>query len=409
MSDNPALLPVSSYALVVRPGQQTPAIGSDYPISVRLTIAALDVLNPVDKKNKPSVLRMIRYPSTEGLSSSDEESDDSSEDEEMDEEDEEQARRSRRSRKQDESEQENEDGDEDEEEDEEEVSFTSVVCTLSPESQFQQSLDIVLTPHENVAFEVVGSYPVHLSGNYIDHPFDYEDSDGDSADSDENSDEDSDEDSEEDVDLDALLVEQEDSNSASDSDEEAGARIWEHKEDEQPSKPKEAVPKLVKDSNQKSVGSQQPKKRTNDEPASAVKKAKKGEEKRVEFSESLEKGPEATESKYPTKKLEGGVVIEDRKTGEGPKARPGQKVGMRYIGKLKNGSVFDKNTSGKPFYFTLGRGEVIKGWDVGVANMSVKGERRIIIPPAMAYGKKALPGIPANSELIFDVKLVSIK
>lgn len=67
------------------------------------------------------------------------------------------------------------------------------------------------------------------------------------------------------------------------------------------------------------------------------------------------------------------------------------------------------NKKGKPFTFTLGKGEVIKGWDIGVAGMSVGGERRITIPAHLAYGKKALPGIPANSELIFDVKLLEIR
>ena len=107
--------------------------------------------------------------------------------------------------------------------------------------------------------------------------------------------------------------------------------------------------------------------------------------------------------------LEGGITIEDRTVGKGGQAKKSSKVGMRYIGKLKNGKVFDKNTSGKPFVFKLGHGEVIKGWDIGVAGMAVGGERRIIIPAAYAYGKQALPGIPANSELTFDVKLVSLK
>lgn len=67
------------------------------------------------------------------------------------------------------------------------------------------------------------------------------------------------------------------------------------------------------------------------------------------------------------------------------------------------------NKKGKPFSFKLGKGEVIKGWDIGVAGMAVGAERRISIPPHLAYGKKALPGIPANSKLIFDVKLLEIK
>lgn len=82
---------------------------------------------------------------------------------------------------------------------------------------------------------------------------------------------------------------------------------------------------------------------------------------------------------------------------------------MRYIGKLQNGKVFDKNVSGKPFNFGLGRGEVIKGWDLGIAGMQIGGERRLTIPASLAYGSQSLPGIPKNSTLIFDVKLLTMK
>lgn len=67
------------------------------------------------------------------------------------------------------------------------------------------------------------------------------------------------------------------------------------------------------------------------------------------------------------------------------------------------------NKKGAPFTFKLGAGEVIKGWDIGVAGMSIGGERRITVPAALAYGSKALPGIPANSNLIFEVKLLNMK
>ena len=67
------------------------------------------------------------------------------------------------------------------------------------------------------------------------------------------------------------------------------------------------------------------------------------------------------------------------------------------------------NKKGAPFSFKLGTGEVIKGWDIGVAGMSIGGERRLTIPPSLAYGKKSQAGIPANSTLIFDVKLLEIK
>lgn len=67
------------------------------------------------------------------------------------------------------------------------------------------------------------------------------------------------------------------------------------------------------------------------------------------------------------------------------------------------------NKSGKPFTFKVGIGEVIKGWDIGIPGMAVGGERRLTIPAHLAYGKQSLPGIPANSKLIFDVKLLNIK
>ena len=66
------------------------------------------------------------------------------------------------------------------------------------------------------------------------------------------------------------------------------------------------------------------------------------------------------------------------------------------------------NKIGKPFSFTIGDGSVIKGWDIGVAGMQAGGERRIVIPADLAYGKKGVPGIPGNSELIFDLKLLEV-
>ena len=100
-------------------------------------------------------------------------------------------------------------------------------------------------------------------------------------------------------------------------------------------------------------------------------------EKKVQFAKSLEQGPTGgtTESKPaksalpPTPKSEvkkinmaNGVVVEEHKVGAGPQAKKGTKLGIRYVGKLvKNGKEFDKNTKGKPFHFTLGKGEVIKG------------------------------------------------
>lgn len=84
---------------------------------------------------------------------------------------------------------------------------------------------------------------------------------------------------------------------------------------------------------------------------------------------------------------------------------------MYYEGRLKsNNKVFDSSKSGQGFSFNLGRGEVIRGWDLGVAGMKVGSKRRITCPPAMAYGAKGSPPvIPANSTLIFDVELRNVK
>lgn len=162
---------------------------------------------------------------------------------------------------------------------------------------------------------------------------------------------------------------------------------------------------------------QQKKLKKNNGDAAAVepKEAKPKEtkaDKKVQFAKNLEQGPTPNGDK-PTGTLGvkevKGVKIDDKKLGKGVAAKSGNTVSMRYIGKLEDGKVFDSNKKGKPFTFKLGKGEVIKGWDIGVAGMAPGGERRITIPPHLAYGKKALPGIPANSKLIFDVKLLEIK
>ena len=83
---------------------------------------------------------------------------------------------------------------------------------------------------------------------------------------------------------------------------------------------------------------------------------------------------------------------------------------VNYTGKFTNGKVFDTSVGKKPFEFVLGRGNVIKGWDEGVASMHEGGKRRLVIPPALAYGADGYPGvIPPNSTLTFVVDLLHIK
>jgi FK506-binding nuclear protein len=315
-----------------------------------------------------------------------------------------------------------------------------------------------------VFFVATGNQTIHLTGNYVVDPDEEYDS----------QDEDSDEEEDYDVE-DAMGLIGGDSESDELDDLEDLARVEEIDTDDEEEAPKLVNTKKSKkrpaedddeadgldemiakeaETTEKKLSKKQLKKlknnkgdavATKEETKSSIKEVSTPKsDKKVQFAKNLEQGPtgsgqkpkaekkdekkddkKATPAKNGVKVVQG-VTIDDRKIGTGRQVKAKDKVGMRYIGKLENGKVFDcesilfrashsanlgrtANKKGPPFAFRVGVGEVIKGWDIGVQGMAVGGERRLTIPASLAYGSKNQPGIPANSTLIFDVKLMEIK
>jgi FKBP-type peptidyl-prolyl cis-trans isomerase FkpA len=110
-------------------------------------------------------------------------------------------------------------------------------------------------------------------------------------------------------------------------------------------------------------------------------------------------------------KTASGLQFKDLKIGNGDPAKNGDTVVVNYTGWLQNGNKFDSSYDrNKPFEFTLGAGQVIKGWDEGVAGMKAGGKRRLIIPPELAYGSQGAGNvIPPGATLTFEVELLNIK
>jgi FKBP-type peptidyl-prolyl cis-trans isomerase len=135
------------------------------------------------------------------------------------------------------------------------------------------------------------------------------------------------------------------------------------------------------------------------------------------FAQSTSGKSAAPNTNAPTKvtgdgvKTESGLQYWDIRVGNGDVAKEGSHVRVHYTGWLTTGKKFDSSVdAGTPFDFTIGNGEVIKGWEEGVAGMKVGGKRQLRIPPGLAYGAKGYPPvIPPNSTLIFDIKLLGVQ
>jgi FKBP-type peptidyl-prolyl cis-trans isomerase len=106
-----------------------------------------------------------------------------------------------------------------------------------------------------------------------------------------------------------------------------------------------------------------------------------------------------------------GLEIYDEVVGTGAEAQAGQNIQAHYVGTLLNGTKFDSSVDrGQPFEFTLGVGQVIQGWDLGIQGMKVGGKRKLVISPELAYGSRGAGNlIPPNSTLVFEVQLMGIQ
>lgn len=107
---------------------------------------------------------------------------------------------------------------------------------------------------------------------------------------------------------------------------------------------------------------------------------------------------------------EAGVETNDVVVGEGPVAELGDTLTVHYVGALTDGRVFDSSIDrNTPFSFTLGAGQVIRGWEEGLVGMRVGGTRVLVITPEYGYGEQSVGSIPANSTLIFEVELLEVE
>ncbi len=119
----------------------------------------------------------------------------------------------------------------------------------------------------------------------------------------------------------------------------------------------------------------------------------------------------STQTNSTTKQMQQtGYTAAEVVAGQGKIAASGDTVTVHYIGRLTNGQVFDSSVDANtPFTFTLGRGDVIRGWDEGLIGMREGGKRTLTIAPDYAYGERGIGPIPPNSVLVFDVELLKVE
>lgn len=110
-----------------------------------------------------------------------------------------------------------------------------------------------------------------------------------------------------------------------------------------------------------------------------------------------------------TKQLNNGLIFETLIEGDGPEVKVGDFIAAHYEGSLLDGKIFDSSYQrGEPFVAQIGVGELIQGWDLAIPGVKQGSKIKLTVPPELAYGSMSLPGIPANSTLVFVLEIVQI-
>ncbi len=140
------------------------------------------------------------------------------------------------------------------------------------------------------------------------------------------------------------------------------------------------------------------------------KKKEEQQKEQQKKNESIELQKYLKDNKITTKPTADGLYYIEKVKGTGPKAGPGKKVKVHYTGTLLNGTKFDSSRDrNQPLEFTLGQGQVVKGWEEGIAMMNQGGRATLIVPSSIGYQDRSMGNIPPYSTLVFDVELIEVK